>query len=95
LNKRAVRRLAVAAAIKVVITNYPRAKRRMEAVNILKIPAPVPQNPFRALAYIERDDFMETPRQSISGSVRWDVRLKYAYIIKVRSGRKGLERQYY
>ena len=85
LNARALRRMAVLRAIKVVITNYPEGKtEEVDATNNPEDPnAGTRKVPFGRTLYIDRDDFMENPppkyfRLRPGG----EVRLKYAYIIK-------------
>ena len=85
LNKRAERRMAVLNPIKVVITNYPEGETEM--ISCVNNPedesAGHREVPFSREVYIERDDFMEVPPKKYFGlSPGYEVRLRYAYLIR-------------
>jgi glutaminyl-tRNA synthetase len=86
LNARALRRLAVLHPLKVVITNLPEGHvEQLPATNHPQAPeAGTRLVPFSRELWIEQDDFAEVPppkffRLKPGG----EVRLKYAYIIKL------------
>ncbi len=86
LNHRAPRVLAVLDPLKVVITNYPADET--EWLGASYWPYDVPKEgsrpvPFTSELYIERGDFMETPRSDFRRlAPGGEVRLRHAYIIK-------------
>jgi glutaminyl-tRNA synthetase len=85
LNKRALRRMAVLAPVKVVIINYPEGKsEEMDAINNPEdADAGTRKIVFSRELYIDRDDFMENPpKKYFRLAPGQEVRLKYAYIIK-------------
>ncbi len=85
LNRVATRGMAVLNPLKVVITNYPEGQ--VEEVEMENNPedsnAGTHKMPFSREIYIERDDFMETPRKKFFRlAPGGEVRLKSAYIIR-------------
>ena len=70
--------MAVSAAVKIVIENYPQAKaKQIEAVNHPDDPASGTRRvAFGRELYIERDDFMENPPKKFFASRGKEVRLR-------------------
>jgi glutaminyl-tRNA synthetase len=70
LNKKAPRVMGVLRPLKVVIDNYPEGREEeLEAVNNPEDPSMGTRKiPFSRVLYIEKDDFMEDPPKSITGS---------------------------
>ena len=85
LNKRAPRVMAVLRPLRVVIDNYPDGKvEELEAVNSPEDPSMGTRKvPFSRALYIETEDFREDPPKGFFRlAPGWEVRLRYAYIIK-------------
>jgi glutaminyl-tRNA synthetase len=85
LNKRSPRRMAVLRPLKLVIDNYPDGQvEEMSAINNPEDESAGSRKvPFSKVAYIEQDDFRETPppkyHRLYPGN---EVRLRYAYLVK-------------
>ncbi len=85
LNRRAPRRLAVLAPLRLVIENYPEGRvEEVEALNNPEDPAAGTRRvPFGRVLFIEQDDFRETPPPKYHRlSPGAEVRLRYAYIVR-------------
>ncbi len=85
LDHNALRRMAVARPLKLVVTNYPEGRtEQMTAANHPNRPELGDrQLPFSREIFIERDDFMEdAPRKFFRLRPGGEVRLRYAYIIR-------------
>jgi glutaminyl-tRNA synthetase len=68
--------------LKVVIENYPEGQiEEVEVPTTRRIPTRDAARAVRRELWIERDDFMEDPPRSSSGSPRREVRLRAAYFI--------------
>ena len=94
LNRNAARAMVVTDPIKLVITNYPKAKRKHSpARSTPKIRTRgCASCPFYRELHIERDDFMEVPEKKYSASVRGLMaRPKSAYIVKCDSFEKDAQ----
>jgi len=86
LNKKALRRFAVLNPIKLSIVNYPENKfEYVEAQNNPEDPNAGTRNlKFGKYLYIDADDFMENPPKDFYRLFLGnEVRLKYAYIVKL------------
>ena len=87
LNRKAARRFAVLAPLKVVIENYPEGQvEEMEAVNNPEDPsAGTRKVPFTRELWIEREDFMEEPPAKFFRLAPGrEVRLRSAYFVTCR-----------
>jgi glutaminyl-tRNA synthetase len=87
LNRKAVRRFAVLAPLKMVIENYP--ERRVEEMDVVNNPedpsAGTRKVPFTRELWIERDDFMEEPPAKFFRLAPGrEVRLRSAYFVTCR-----------
>jgi glutaminyl-tRNA synthetase len=84
LNKRAPRVMAVLRPLRVVIENYPDAKREeLDAVNNPEDPAAGTRKvPFGRVLFVEQDDFLENPPKDFFRLAPGrEVRLRYAYFV--------------
>ena len=87
LNRKAARRFAVLAPLKVVIENYPEGQvEEMDVVNNPEDPsAGTRKVPFTRELWIERDDFMEEPPAKFFRLAPGrEVRLRSAYFVTCR-----------
>jgi glutaminyl-tRNA synthetase len=87
LNRKASRRFAVLAPLKVVIENYPEGQvEEMDAVNNPEDPSAGSRKvPFTRELWIEREDFMEEPPAKFFRLVPGrEVRLRSAYFVTCR-----------
>ncbi len=87
LNRKAPRRFAVLAPLKVVIENYPEGQvEEMDAVNNPEDPSVGSRKvPFTRELWIERDDFMEDPPAKFFRLAPGrEVRLRSAYFVTCR-----------
>jgi glutaminyl-tRNA synthetase len=85
LNRRAPRRMAVLAPLRLVIENYPQGRvEEVEALNNPEDPAAGTRRvPFSRVLYIEQDDFREAPPPKYFRLAPGaEVRLRYAYIVR-------------
>ncbi len=94
LNRNAPRAMAVLRPLEVVIENYPRdSSEELEAPNHPEDPSMGARKlPFSRVIYIERDDFMETPKKKFFRLAPGrEVRLRYAYCVTCREVEKDAE----